>query len=61
MLPGGFHGRSSSGRIARSRITETWAIVNDSIAPNEYIVARKVVSPGTIVSAATPEKTRIAT
>ena len=45
-LSGGFHGRSRSGCRWRSRITATCAIVNDSIAPNEYIVARKSVLPG---------------
>ena len=45
-LSGGFQGRSSSELRRRSRITETWAIVNESIAPNEYIVARKSVWPG---------------
>ena len=32
---GGFQGRSRSPWLLRSLITETWAIVNDSIAPNE--------------------------
>ena len=59
-LTGGFQAALASGKRCRSRSTETWAIVNESIAPNEYIVARKSVSPGTMVSAATPEKTRIA-
>ena len=60
MLSGGFQPRSRSGYFWRSRITETWAIVNESIAPNEYIVARKSVSPGITVRIATAEKTRIA-
>ena len=60
-LSGGFHSRFCSGRRWRSRITETWAIVNESMAPNEYMVARKSVFPGRMVSAATPEKARIAT
>ena len=34
--------RGSSGRRLRSRITATCAIVNESIAPNEYIVARQL-------------------
>ena len=34
--------------------------MNESIAPNEYIVARKVVFPGSTVRIATPEKTMIA-
>ena len=34
-LPGGFHSRSLSGKRRRSRITEMWAIVKESIAPNE--------------------------
>ena len=34
MLPGPFQGRSASGRLTRSVATDTWAIVNDSIAPN---------------------------
>ena len=60
-LSGDFHSRFRSGRRWRSRITETCAIVNESIAPNEYIVARKSVFPGSIVRAAIAEKTRIAT
>ena len=46
--------------MRRSWITATWAIVNDSIAPNEYIVARKFVFPGIIVRIATPAKMMIA-
>jgi hypothetical protein len=34
-LPGGFQPRSRSGNRRRSRITEMWAIVKESIAPNE--------------------------
>ena len=34
--------------------------MNDSIAPNEYIVARKSVLPGSIVRMATPENAMIA-
>ena len=34
--------------------------MNESIAPNEYIVARNAVLPGSIVEAATAEKTMIA-
>ena len=34
-LPGGFHGRSVSGKRCLSRITEMWAIVKESIAPKE--------------------------
>ena len=60
-LSGGFQGRSLVRTVAaRSWITETWAIVNESIAPNEYIVARKSAWPGISVIIATPEKTRIA-
>ena len=58
---GDFHSRFNSGRRCRSLITEMWAIVNDSIAPNEYIVARKSVLPGIIVKAAIAEKAMIAT
>ena len=59
-LNGGFQGRSRSASMRRSRITETWAIVNESIAPNEYIVARNSVLPGKSVTIATAAKTRIA-
>ena len=45
-LSGGFQGRSSPDFRRRSWITETWAIVKESIAPNEYSVARKSVLPG---------------
>jgi hypothetical protein len=34
-LPGGFHSRSVAGYRWRSLITERWAIVKESIAPNE--------------------------
>ena len=44
----------------RSWITATWAIVNESIAPNEYIVARKSVWPGSRVMIAIAAKIRIA-
>ena len=53
--------RGTSGWRLRSRTTETCAIVKESIAPNEYIVARNSVSPGSTVSIATAEKTMIAT
>ena len=43
---GGFQVRSTSLCLRRSWITATWAIVNESIAPNEYSVARKSVLPG---------------
>ena len=59
-VQGGFHARSFPGYFCRSRITETCAIVKESIAPNEYSVARRSVSPGIRVIAATAEKTRIA-
>ncbi len=59
-LSGGFQGRSSSDCVRRSWITATWAIVKESIAPNEYIVARKSVLPGIRVIIATAAKTRIA-
>ena len=50
-LSGGFHyALPLRASLRVSRITETCAIVNDSIAPNEYIVARKSVLPGSIVS-----------
>ena len=51
---------ASAGCVWRSRITETWAIVNESIAPNEYIVASRSVSPGIRVIDGDAEKTRIA-
>jgi hypothetical protein len=56
----GRHSRSRSGSLWRSRITETWAIVNDSIAPKEYIVASSSVSPGISAIAPTAENARIA-
>ena len=59
-LSGGFQGRSSSALRRRSWITATWAIVKESIAPNEYIVARKSVWPGISVITATTEKIMIA-
>ena len=59
-LKGGFQPRLTSGKRWRNRSTEMCATVNESMAPNEYRVARKSVLPGTIVSAATPENTRIA-
>ena len=50
---GGFQVRSTSPwDLRRSWITATWAIVNESIAPNEYIVARKSVWPGSRVTIA---------
>ena len=39
-------GTSFPAPFRRSWITAAWAIVNESIAPNEYIVPRKVVLPG---------------
>ena len=57
---GGFQVRSTSGLTRRSCITATWAIVNESIAPNEYIVARKSVCPGSRVTIAIAAKIRIA-
>ena len=59
-LKGGFQVRSTSGLLRRSWITATWAIVNESIAPNEYIVARKSVWPGSRVTIAIAAKIRIA-
>ena len=59
-LSGGFQGRSSSDFVLRSWITAMWAIVKESIAPNEYIVARKSVWPGSRVITAITEKIRIA-
>ena len=60
MLNGGFQVRSTSPWRRRSWITATWAIVNESIAPNEYIVARKSVWPGSRVMIATAAKIMIA-
>ena len=57
---GGFQVRSTSACLRRSWITATWAIVNESIAPNEYIVARKSVLPGSRVTIAIAAKIRIA-
>ena len=37
---------SSPARLRRSWITAACATVNESIAPNEYIVLRNVVLPG---------------
>ena len=37
---------SSFGRFARNAISDRCAIVNESIAPNEYIVPRKSTFPG---------------
>ena len=37
---------SSSCFRRRSWITDAWAIVNESIAPKEYIVPRNAVRPG---------------
>ena len=42
----GIHSRSLSGYFRLSWITAAWAIVNESIAPNEYIVARNLAWPG---------------
>ena len=44
--------RERPGLVIRSRVTETWAIVNDSIAPNAYRLPRNVAWPGIRVSAA---------
>ncbi len=60
MFSGGFQVRSTSGYLRRSWITETWAIVNESIAPNEYSVARKSVLPGSRVTIAIAAKIMIA-
>src|SRR5947209_10872482 len=40
------HGMSCPALRRRNWITEACAIVNESIAPNEYIVPRKFVLPG---------------
>ena len=37
---------SRSRRTYRSAITDAWAIVNESIAPNAYMSPRKLVFPG---------------
>ena len=48
-----------SGCVDRSRITETCAIVNDSIAPNAYMSPRNSALPGSRVTIAAPPNTRI--
>ena len=58
-LPGPRYGRGASGWRIRSRITETCAIVNDSIAPNAYMFPRKAAWPGSSVTIATAPKIRI--
>ena len=60
-MSGGVHGRFRSGSRCRNLKIATCATVNESIAPNEYIVARKSTWPGSTVSAAIAENTRIAT
>ena len=47
--------------MIRKRVTETWAIVNDNIAPNAYRLPRKVAWPGIKVSAAIALNSRIPT
>ncbi len=53
------YGRSRSGSVKRMRITAAWAIVNDSIAPNAYMLPRKSACPGSSVTHATTPKIRI--
>ena len=50
---------SSFGLLTRSATTDACAMVNESIAPNEYIVPRKSVLPGSSTSIGiTPAKTK---
>ena len=59
MLPGPVHGRLKSGYFLRSRMTEMWAIVNDSIAPKAYMLPRNTAWPGIMARHAMPPKSRI--
>ena len=59
--PRGFHLRSMPAWRRRIHSTATWAIVNESIAPNEYIVASRSACPGSSAIEAMIEKVMIAT
>src|SRR5262249_51067812 len=52
-------GRGLAGSLIRRTMIDTWAIVNESIAPNAYMFPRKSVCPGMRTMAATPQKIRI--
>jgi hypothetical protein len=43
----------------RRRITAAWAMVNESIAPNAYMLPRNSAWPGISVTQAMPPKTMI--
>ena len=58
-VPGPRYGRARSGSSLRSRITDRCAIVNDSIAPNAYMLPRKTACPGISVRHAIPPNTTI--
>ena len=52
-------GPRASGLEKRSRITARWAIVNESIAPNAYMLPRNSALPGIIARQAIAPKIRI--
>ena len=58
-VPGPRYGRSWSGWVTRRRMTARCAIVNDSIAPNAYMLPRNTAWPGISVMQAIPPNTMI--